>query len=55
MCEGPVSQRKRFNRRIGLTLILLGIFVGVVWLVTKEQKLEPLAFILTTAGALLLY
>jgi hypothetical protein len=39
---------------IGVVLIAASIIVGITWAITKNSTLEPIAFILATAGGLLL-
>lgn len=42
------------SKRVGIVLVLLSILVGILWLVTGTDGLEPLAFVLGSLGALLL-
>lgn len=44
---------KTWIRRIGVALIFSGVAVGIVWLYTHNPDLEPLTFVLVTAGGLL--
>ena len=39
---------------LGIGLVVASIIVGVAWAITKNSALEPVAFVLATAGALLL-
>lgn len=44
---------KTRKRGIGIALILIALAVGVLWYFTRDPTLEPITFLLSTAGALL--
>jgi hypothetical protein len=44
---------RNVKRPIGVVLILLATAVGILWYFTRDPTLDPLCFVLATAGSLL--